>query len=249
VFANLNGTALPGVLTRQAIDRVLKLDPIDWNAEALGKRTKGKESDKEAKTTKQSVRKPGTKPAHNLPEYTGDYEHPGYGTLKVELRGEQLDATYNLITTPLEHWHYEVFNAAEGATDDALENMKFNFQTDVNGSVVAVTVPLAPQVKEILFTKRLDSKLSDPTYLGRFVGDYELSGHLITIALRGNALTMNVPGEPQYQLVPGLDGGFTLKEISSFGLKFVEDNDGGVAAVLVSRPKGVVKAKRMEKSQ
>ena len=83
-------------------------------------------------------------------------------------------------------------------------------------------------------------------YLGRFVGDYELSGHVITVSLRGNALRLTVPGAPPYQLVPGLDGGFTLKELSSFGLKFVQDNDGRVTAALVSRPNGVVKAKRKE---
>jgi hypothetical protein len=247
VFANLNGTALPGVLTRQAIDRVLKLDPIDWNAEALGRRTKGKEVDREAKANRQSVRKTGTQPAHDLSEYAGDYEHPGYGLLKVERRSQELQATFNQITTPLEHWHYDVFNAGVGATDDALQNMKFNFQTDLNGNVAAVSVPLAPQVKEIIFAKKPDARLSDPTYLGRLVGDYELSGYILTVSLQGRALTLSAPGEPLHQLVPGLDGGFTLKEQSSFGLKFVENADGHVTAARVSRPNGVVTALRKEK--
>jgi len=244
VFANLNETSLPTVLTRHAIDRLLKIGPIDWNGEALGRRSKGKQSDQEAKTTKQSVRKAGTKPAHQLQDYAGQYEHPGYGVLKVELRGDKLAATFNDITTALEHWHYEIFNAPDGAADDALENMKFNFQTDLDGNVASVSIPLAPQVKEIVFAKKPDARLSDPSYLGRFTGDYDYSGYTMTVSRQGNILTLSLPGEPQYQLRPGLDGGFTLKELSSFGLRFVADDSGKIIAASISRPNGVVTAKR-----
>ncbi len=121
---------------------------------------------------KTTVRRPGTRPAHPLEEYAGDYEHPGYGPLTVELHDGQLVSTYNGIRATLDHWHYEVFNAPKADNDPALAdlNLKLQFQTNLKGYVDAVAVPLEPSVKPIVFTKRPDKKLSDPEYLKRFEG-------------------------------------------------------------------------------
>ena len=178
VLTNKDGTPLPELITRHAADRLLSLEPIDWLAEGLDKRNKGLDAQKEAKKKKESVRRPGTRPAHPLEEYAGDYEHPGYGPLTVELRDGKLVATYNGIAATLDHWHYEVFNAPKADNDPALAdlNWKIQFQTNVKGYVDAVAVPLEPSVKPIVFTRRPDRKLSDPEYLKRFEGEYELAG-------------------------------------------------------------------------
>jgi hypothetical protein len=65
-----------------------------------------------------------------------------------------------------------------------------------------VAVPLEPKVPEIVFNRRPDAKLSDPAYLQRFVGVYELAGQEVTFALQGNVLTVTVPGQPLHELVP-----------------------------------------------
>jgi CubicO group peptidase (beta-lactamase class C family) len=77
VLTNRNGTDLPDLLVRHTADRFLKLDPIDWIGEELAKLNTGKAADKEAEAKKDTLRKPGTKPAHRLEEYAGEYEHPG----------------------------------------------------------------------------------------------------------------------------------------------------------------------------
>ncbi len=163
---------MPELITRHATDRLLNLEPIDWLAEGLEKRTKGLDAQKEARKKKESVRRPGTRPAHALEEYAGDYEHPGYGPITVELRDGKLIATYNGIAATLDHWHYEVFNAPKADNDPALAdlNWKIQFQTNVKGDVNAVAVPMEPSVKPIVFTRRPDRKLSDPEYLKRFEG-------------------------------------------------------------------------------
>ena len=79
---------------------------------------------KEAKTKKETVRRPGTTPAHPLEEYAGDYEHPGYGIVKIELRDGKLIFIYNGIEAPLEHWHFEVFNASKNPKDPAFEDQE-----------------------------------------------------------------------------------------------------------------------------
>ena len=99
--ANMSGTSLPEMVTRHAADRLLGLSTIDWSGEELGKKAKNKTATKDAKTKKDTVRRPGTMPAHPLDEYAGDYENPGYGSVKIELRDGKLNFTYNGIEAPL----------------------------------------------------------------------------------------------------------------------------------------------------
>src|SRR5262249_21330321 len=155
-------------------DRLLGLEPVDWLAEGLDRRTKGLDAAKEAKKKKDTARRSGTHPAHSLEEYAGDYEHPGYGALVIDLRDGRLVSVFNGIEAPLEHWHFEVFSAPKATNDPALDelNLKFQFQTNFKGYVDGVLVPLEPSVKPILFSKRPEKKLSDPDYLKRFVGEY-----------------------------------------------------------------------------
>ena len=196
VLTNKDGSPLPSLIIRHAADRLLDLKPIDWLAEGLDRRTKGLIAQKEAKSKKESVRRPGTRPAHPLEEYAGDYEHPGYGSLKVELQGGRLVSTYNGIRSTLDHWHYEVFSAPKADNDPALDdlNLKFHFQTNLKGYVDAVAIPLEPSVKPIIFTKRPDKKLSDPEYLKRFEGEYELAGQPATVRLQGHSLFLEQKG-------------------------------------------------------
>ncbi len=191
VLTNKNGTPLPELISRHASDRLLALQPIDWLAEGLEKQTKAQGAEKEAKKKKESVRRPGTHPAHPLEEYAGEYEHPGYGELTVEVKDGKLVAVINDIRATLEHWHYEVFNAPKADNDPALDdlNWKLQFQTNVKGDVDAVSAPLEPTVKPIVFTRRPDRKLSDPEYLKRFEGQYELAGQAATVRLQGHVLT------------------------------------------------------------
>jgi hypothetical protein len=56
-------------------------------------------------------------------------------------------------------------------------------------------------------------------------------------------LTVNVPGQPQYHLVPELGGEFSLKEARIFRVRF-EERDGKVAAMTFLQPNGVFTSKR-----
>jgi CubicO group peptidase (beta-lactamase class C family) len=246
ILTNKSGTGLPERLVRHTIDRLLKLDPIDWNGEALAKRGVQQKTEKEAKSKKGTLRKPGTRPAHKLAEYAGDYEHPGYGALKVAVAGDHLEITYNGITAPLEHWHYEVWSGQEGAKDPAFENIKFQFQGDLKGNVAAVTAQFEPQVKDIVFTKKPDARLSDPAYLARFMGDYQLAGRTATISLAGSTLVVALPGQPQIHLEPGLGGEFVVKELSVISVIFLEDAKGNVTGANFNQPEGVFTVKKVK---
>jgi CubicO group peptidase (beta-lactamase class C family) len=246
VLTNMNGTNLPDLIVNHAADRLLGLKPIDWLAEGLDRRTKGLAAEKEAKKKKESVRRSGTQPAHPLEEYAGDYEHPGYGPLSIELCDGRLVSHYNGIAAPLEHWHYEVFNAPKASNDPALAdlNLKLQFQTNFKGYVDSVLVPLEPSVKPILFSKQPDKKLIDPEYLKQFVGEYELAGQQVTIRLQGHALLFEQKGAPATELVPDRGDEFNLKRAAGLSIRFVTDAKGKVVELALNTPDGVFSAKR-----
>jgi hypothetical protein len=246
VLTNKDGTPLPETITRHASDRLLSLEPIDWLTEALDRRNKALDAAKEAKKKKESVRRTGTKPAHPLEEYAGDYEHAGYGALKVELRDGKLVVVYNGIRATLDHWHYEVFNAPKADNDPALAdvNWKIQFQTNVKGDVDAVAVPLEPSVKPIIFARRPDSKLSDPEYLRRFAGEYELAGRTATIRLQGRVLIFQQAGGGAVELIPDRNDEFNLKKAAGVSIRFVTDAHGQVNEATLSTDDGVFTARR-----
>jgi hypothetical protein len=245
VLVNKNAAALPGLATLHAADRILGLEFKDWNGEALEKREIAKAAQKEAEEKKDTLRKPDTKPAHAMEEYAGKYEHPGYGILEIQLQDGQLVMVYNNIVTPLEHWHYEVFNGLENPDDHTFEDLRIRFLTNMKGDVDAVAVPLEMMVDEIIFERRPDDRMSDPEYLARFLGDYEIANQTISINLKGDVLTLNVPGQPSLDLVPDRDDEFNLKGIAGISIKFVVGDDGSVTMSL-KQPNGVFETKRKE---
>jgi CubicO group peptidase (beta-lactamase class C family) len=244
VLSNMNGTQLPEMLSRHAADRILSLSPIDWSGEELKKTKSAKAAAKSAKTKKTIVRRPGTTPAHPLEEYVGDYEHPGYGVVRVEQRDGKLNVSYNGIDAQLEHWHYEFWNALKNPKDPAFEDIKVQFLTGLRGHVEGLSVPFEARIKPIVFSKKPDAKLSDPEYLKKFTGEYELAGNTISVRLKGNALMIDRQGQASATLLPEEDDGFVLREQIGTSIRFVTDADGKISEMALSTAAGVFSVKR-----
>lgn len=243
VLTNKNGTGLSELLIRTAADRILGLEAVDWIGDASKRLAEGEAVGKKAEEKKATRRRPGTSPAHKLDEYGGDYTHPGYGDLKVTLKGSQLGFTYNGIATPLAHWHYETFSGGK-SEDPTFEDMKLTFRTDVNGNVVGVAMPFEPSVDDIYFAKKPEARLSDPAYLKTLVGSYILASQTVTVSLKGDTLTLFIPGQPVYDLVPEVGGEFSLKVAKVVRVRFLEDAKGQVTGAEVNQPGGVFEYKR-----
>lgn len=245
-LSNKDGTPLPELLIRHAADLILSLEPKNWISEAAERKAKGEELEKEAKQKKETRRVKGTKPAHKLEAYAGEYNHPSYGDLKVFLQDGHVAFTYNGITTPLEHWHYETFNGLR-AEDPTFENMKLTFRTDVNGYVAGLETPFEATLEDMLFQKKPDSRFYDASYLQRFVGKYDLAEQILTVSLKGNSLTVHIPGQPEYDLVPALGEEFIVKQIKVIRVRFILDEAGQVKGLEFIQPGGVFEAKRIDK--
>ncbi len=243
-LTNKSGSPLPELLIRHAMDLLLEGEVKDWIGETIKRIAKGKEMQKEAEEKKSTRRINGTVHAHKLVEYAGDYSHPGYGNLNVFLEEGQLAFTYNGIKTPLEHWHYETYNAKR-AEDPTFEDTKITFRTNVNGLVGALEIPIEPTIEDVVFTKKPDAKYFNAAYLVKFVGKYTLVNDTITVNLKGDSLTAFIPGQPEYDLVPVLGDEFILKQVKIISVKFLVDEKDNVIGAEFIQPNGIFEAKRI----
>jgi len=251
-FTN-RGSGLPGLLAQHAADRVLGLEPVDWVGEALTRIEAAESVAEEAESKKEALRVADTAPSHPLADYLGTYEHPSYGVLTVaagdggETGDERaLTMTFNGITAPLEHWHYDVWNGAETDGDPTFEGTKLLFRADFEGQITEVEAPFELTASPIVFTKQPDPKLSDPEYLDHLVGVYQgATGQRGRIERSGDTLTLQLPGQPVYTLVPQVSGRFGLKGLEGFSIGFVEE-EGKVTKAVYYQPNGVFEAVRVE---
>jgi CubicO group peptidase (beta-lactamase class C family) len=244
VLTNMNATPTRDLIPRYAIDRILGLEAQDWSGAALKRKQEAEAKEKEAESKKKMTRKADTKPSHALDDYAGDYEHPGYGVMHIELKNKQLEITYNGIKTPFEHWHYDVFNGLK-ADDPVFEDEKVQFGTGLDGEIETVSASLEPSVKPIVFTKKADARLKDPAYLQRFTGTYAMSADMAAVvSLRGNVLIVDIKGQPSYELVPVRGTRFALKSLPGFFTQFNLPASGPALAVDFDQPNGIFTAKR-----
>lgn len=242
VLTNMGNCPVHTIVTLNACDRLLGLDEIAWNErvkkefdEMMGALEKGQEKSA-------SARVPDTHPSHALDAYTGEFEHPGYGTAVIEQDGEQLKLTFNNMTFPLTHYHYDIF---EATLEHFYINTQVSFATGAQGDIDSFTITLEPAVNALIFKRVADKAMTEKSFLEQFVGTYEWSTVTVTITLKGaKTLFLFVPGQPEYELVPYKGTTFQFKEHTGFSLEFKRDDAGNVAEAVLTQPHGVITAKK-----
>lgn len=241
VLSNLNGNPLPDIVARHASDRLLGLEPIDWNGRSLKRRDVGEKASASAKKAAGEERKTGTKPAHTLDEYVGEYVHPAYGSVTVARGGEGLSARFHDLPMRLTHWHFETFRA--DVEDKSLSEVKlfFQFFTDAQGEVDRLTVPFEPSVQPIPFKKLPPARLTDAGFLRQLAGDYAMAdspAFKMAVTLNGSTLSLTLPGQPPLELEPAHGTTFNVKGLSGFNVRFVVET-GKPTQLKLIQPNGV----------
>ncbi|HAT46203.1 MAG TPA: serine hydrolase [Ktedonobacter sp.] len=240
VLTSLDGIPVPNILTYNICDRLLGLDEVAWSERFKRFWIAFKEAAEKGKEKTEADRVSDTHPSHPLAAFSGDYAHPGYGVISVQLEDDQLQGTYNSMAFPLKHYHYDIFEMVVEKFD---VSMKVSFSTNVKGDISSLIAPLEPTVKDIVF-KRLPSKeLTDKSFLEQFTGQYDVMGMTMTIALKGEkALVVSLPMQPELELVPYKGTIFHVNGLSGYSIEFKRDDTGGVTEAIVEQPFGVVTA-------
>jgi len=148
------------------VDRLLDLSPIDWNKqciEQIEKFTVEMEAAARQDEAVKHMQKLNTRPSHELEAFTGRYEHPAYGELRVELRNGNLVVVHNNNTALLKYFedgsfnlHHFHYNTFKGNIMDLVGPYHglINFNLGKDGEIASVEIPFETLVSDIVFVKR-----------------------------------------------------------------------------------------------
>jgi CubicO group peptidase (beta-lactamase class C family) len=213
-------------------ERLLGMDQTPWSARFLDIRLKGKKAGTEARAKAGADRVPNTKPSHPIQDYAGEYEHPAYGVLKVELKDGGLRMDFHKIRLPLGHFHYDRFETPD---DEIYGRWAINFQTNPQGDVDKALVSL--DEAEVTFTRKPETL--DPKLLEQLAGTYETpTGTKFQVVLKEDGgLYMVSPGQPEEKLLPYKGLMFRIKLFSDVIFEFALEN-GRVTALKQRDPSG-----------
>lgn len=224
ILTNQNASALPAVVAYKVWDRLLGLGQIDWTARVKQQRAMTKASEDAAKQKGYTTQRTGTHPSHDLEEYAGEYEHPGYGIVKIEQGSGSLKLDYHGLGGVLKHFHYDVFQVPKDDLNPFSEE-KLQFHANLAGDIDSLEIPLEPAVKDITFVRLGDRNMTQTTFLKPLTGDYQRGPLVAVVALKGqNALTLTMPGQPVYNLVPVRGTKFNIKELIGYSVEFKGDD-------------------------
>lgn len=246
VFTNMDATQLREVLTYNIYDRLLGLEPAEWNHRLLNRYLAGKKAEDEAKEKNYVPRRDGTHPSHDIAEYVGEYSHPAYGTIQIARAGDgtDLELRYHNFKSTAVHWHYDQWKVPQNALD-RLERTDLMFNTDWQGYISGLSVPMEPQVRDIVFARLPDKRMQERSFLEPLAGTYQLGDFKLLIALRSDhALSYTTPNGTVYALEPVRGTTFAIEGISGGTIDFKMDAAGAVTEIALTTPGSTSVAKR-----
>ncbi len=244
ILTNMNETSVPSIVLYNICDRLLGLTEVPWNTRIREQMNKAKAEAEKQKKEEDKDRKLNTKPSHPLEDYAGDYENPAYGTFSIIKAGDALKAKYNFLEAPLAHYHYDIFQMAAELYGTEMKQ-KISFTTDLKGNIASLSVQLEPAVKDIVFSRAAEKAMMEKSFLEKFVGEYELSGAIVKVLLKGEKTLVLAPsGQPEYELIPYKGTEFNLKGMSGYSAEFRLDPSGAVTEIVFHQPNGTFTAKK-----
>jgi CubicO group peptidase (beta-lactamase class C family) len=212
---------LYNIITYNIYERLLGMDLTPWSERALADRDKAKAAGREGRSKAGADRIEGTVPSHKLEDYAGEYEHPAYGIMKINLKyGDSLQFDFHNIVLPLSHYHYDRFDSPN---DEEYGLWSLNFMTDPSGAISSLVVSL--DEGQVTFTRRADPGLSDPAVLLAYEGKYTMGGTIFSVELVGNEVFLVIPGNPKYRLIPVSKDTFRIQEFADIRIIFAREND------------------------
>ena len=251
VLTNQNGSAATSIVRNTIADRLLKEKPIDWLKDINAAEAKAKTAAKEAEGKAESTRKKGTSPSHQLKEYQGLYNHPGYGTMDIISQKDSLFMLAPNGRSWLRHYHYDVFEILgvddkEGIDTTEKNPPKIRFETTEAGDINSGLIEFQPGLKAIEFARKPKAKEITKEELKRYEGTYELApGREAKFYLKGEKILYAfIEGQPEYELVPIDKNKFALKILSGYTVLFEENEKGEIVSASFMQPNGTFKATR-----
>jgi CubicO group peptidase (beta-lactamase class C family) len=248
VFTNRNQSAVPEILATYVFDRVCGKEPIPWFDRYREMRRKFVAQFAVDRQARKATRRPDTRPSHDLADYAGDYDHPGYGRITITHADGTLHWSYRGMSEPLAHRHYDTFELPE-APDRLLDLLGYrlliSFLTDREGNIASLAAPFEPLVKDIVFTRIPAGDSVNPAFRQRCIGTYSYGATTVVVAQDNDGhLTLTVGSQPTRKLRPYQSRTFVIDGIESFRVEFHLGPDGDVDELIFHQPNGTFVARR-----
>jgi CubicO group peptidase (beta-lactamase class C family) len=162
VFTNRSQSAVAEIVANYVFDRVCGKEPIPWFDRYRERRRKVLAQRDVDRQARKAARRPDTRPSHDLADYAGDYQHPGYGRITIIQAEGTLIWAYRGMSEPLAHRHYDTFELPEAPDRLLPDRLAISFSTDREGNIASLAAPFEPLVKDIVFTRIAGGKGTSP---------------------------------------------------------------------------------------
>src|SRR5262249_47768355 len=163
VLTNTDGQNLQNALTYKILDQLLGAPDRDWSGIYLAQSQLAEKRGDSVRAALPSHPVAGTKPSLALEQYTGTYDNPFYGPLRIEQDGAGLVLRRSSVSwAKLEHWHFDTFRIEWNTSRTPGAGSFAMFQVDPNGRAMVLEVrgqPFAsPYAEGALFTRKAEER-------------------------------------------------------------------------------------------
>lgn len=246
VFTN-SSSPVPSILINRIFDHVCGHEPAPWLTRLRDMRRKALEQAKTDDQERKTARRPDARPSHDLADYAGAYEHPGYGQMLITRSGDGLHWAYQGMAAPLSHRHYDTFELPEIVGELNPDRLLVSFSTDRDGNIASLSMQLEVLVADIIFTRTPTGDCVDPAFRTACVGDYARGSETHVVAQDADGrLTLKLPFQPLYHLRPYQGTIFSIVELDGFRVEFRRGPAGSMEDLVYHQLNGTFIAKRVE---
>jgi CubicO group peptidase (beta-lactamase class C family) len=245
VFTNRDPSAVPEILANYVFDRVCGKEPIPWLDRYRELRRKSLAQIDLDRQARKATRRPNTRPSHDLADYAGEYDHPGYGRITISHAEGQLNWAYRGMSEPLAHRHYDTFELPEAPDRLLPDRLAISFTTDREGNIASLAAPFEPLVKDIVFTRAAAGDCTNPAFCKHCTGTFSQGATTVVVGQDNDGqLTLTVGSQPGYKLRPYQNRTFIIDELEGFQVEFYLGPDGEVDELIFHQPNGTFVARR-----
>lgn len=135
VLVNGSPTNAHVAIRNTLLDRLLGLEPKDWNGLLKDQFDQALAKEVEREQERAGKRRSDTRPSREIEVYQGEYAHPAYGPARVEGGEDGLTLSWNSFRLPLAHWHHDTFLLKD---EDAGVDELVRFTLDADGNVTSL---------------------------------------------------------------------------------------------------------------
>jgi hypothetical protein len=241
VLSNQNRSGVPQIITNIVADKLFDTPETNW----IGKLEKLIEQQTKIKETEPIV---SITPTHNLKDYTGTYEHKGYGTFDVITKNDSLFAEFPEYTQWLNPIHPNVFESYyvfNNQVDSQSQGRSIKYITDFDNKITGLEIALERTLDPIAFNRTPShTNLTSEANIDAYIGEYTFKSKLFKVAALNNQLQMTVNGEQTVQLVNTNLHTFSVVDKEGFNVSFTVGKNQMASDLILHQPNGTFTAKR-----